>query len=76
MPALRIVPELYASDLTASLHFYTPVLGFRIRYARPEDHFVYLDMDGAELMLEQTTDPARTFISGELGYPFGRGLHL
>ncbi len=27
-------------------------------------------------MLGQTTDPARTFIAGELEHPFGRGLHL
>ncbi|BDP41527.1 glyoxalase [Deinococcus aetherius] len=76
MPAPRIVPELYSSDFAASLDFYTRVLGFRVVYARPEDRFAYLDLGGAELMLEQTTDPARTFIAGELEHPFGRGLHL
>lgn len=76
MPSPRIVPELYSANFAVSLDFYTRVLGFRVVYARPEDRFAYLDLDGAELMLEQTTDPSRTFIAGELEYPFGRGLHL
>lgn len=76
MPAPRLVPELSPSDFAASLDFYTRVLGFRVVYARPEDRFAYLDLDGAELMLEQTSDPARTFLAGELSYPYGRGLHL
>ncbi|WP_425146004.1 bleomycin resistance protein [Deinococcus sp.] len=76
MPAPRIVPELSVSDLILSMAFYTQVLGFAVRYERPEERFAYLELDGAELMIEQTCDPARRFVAAEPEYPFGRGLHL
>ena len=72
----RIVPELYCSDFSRSRRFYTEALGFAVRFERHEERFAYLDLDGAELMIEQTIDPARTFVAGELAYPFGRGMHL
>jgi catechol 2,3-dioxygenase-like lactoylglutathione lyase family enzyme len=72
----KIVPEFYCSDFQRSLTFYGEVLGFTVRYSRPEERFAYLDLDGAELMIEQTTDPSRTFVPGELHFPFGRGMNL
>jgi len=72
----KIVPELYCSDFSRSLHFYTQVLGFGVRYARHEERFAYLDMDGAALMIEQTIEEARTLVAGALDYPFGRGINL
>ena len=72
----RIVPELYTSDFARSLAFYTDVLGFSVRYARPDERFAYLDLEGAHLMLEQTLDPARLLLAGPLEHPFGRGMHL
>jgi len=72
----KIVPELYCSDFSRSLRFYTETLGFSVRYARPEERFAYLDFAGAEVMIEQTVDLARTFVAGELDYPFGRGMNL
>lgn len=71
-----IVPELYVSDFTRSLTFYTVVIGFEVQYARPEEHFVYLSLGAAELMLEQPTLPERTFLAGELVFPYGRGMNL
>ncbi|MDB5046195.1 MAG: glyoxalase, partial [Deinococcus sp.] len=71
-----IVPELYVSDLARSLTFYTAVIGFAVRYSRPEERFVYLELGGAELMLEQPTLPERTFLAGELVFPYGRGMNL
>lgn len=76
MTSQAIVPELYVSDLTRSLAFYVGVIGFRVRYARPEERFVYLELDGAELMLEQPTLSERTFLAGELVFPYGRGMNL
>jgi hypothetical protein len=55
----KLVPELYCSDFARSLKFYTGVLGFFVRYDRPEQRFAYLERDGAELMIEQTVDPGR-----------------
>lgn len=68
-----LVPELYVSNLATSLAFYT-ALGFRIRYARPEERFAYLERDGAELMLEEPR--GRVWLSGSLERPFGRGINL
>jgi len=72
----KIVPEFYCSDFSRSLYFYTEVCGFAVRYSRPEERFAYLDREGAELMIEQTVDLPRTFVAGEIHYPFGRGMHL
>lgn len=71
-----IVPELYVSDFARSLAFYTVIIGFEVRYARPEERFVYLSLGAAELMLEQPTLPERTFLAGELVFPYGRGMNL
>ena len=71
----KIVPELYCTDLERSLNFYTEVCGFSVRYARPEERFAYLELDGAELMLEQTLWRERTFVAAVLAYPFARGMN-
>jgi len=75
----KLVPELNCTDFERSLTFYTDVLGFKVRYARPEQKFAYLEREGAELMLEglaEVEDPGRTYHAGLLEYPFGRGMHL
>ncbi|MGE0715168.1 MAG: bleomycin resistance protein [Alphaproteobacteria bacterium] len=71
-----LVPELYCRDIDRSLAFYTGVVGFAVRYARPEQRFAYLERDGAELMLEQTVEADRTWLAGPLEYPYGRGINL
>jgi len=76
MTAPKLVPELYCSNFERSLAFYAEVLGFRVRYARPEERFAYLDLDGAELMIEQPTEPWRNWSTGNLIPPFGRGINL
>ena len=74
MAAARLVPELYCSDIDRSVTLYVDLLGFHVRFARPEERFVYLDREGAELMLEQPT--SRRFISAELEHPYGRGVNF
>ena len=74
-----LVPELYCRDVARSIAFYTGVLGFAVRYARPEEGFAYLEREGAELMLDAlgSPDPAsRTWLAGPLEPPFGRGINL
>lgn len=73
---MSLVPELYVSDFAGSLAFYTDLIGFRVRYDRPEERFAYLELNGAELMIEQTTTLERTLVAAELAYPYGRGLNL
>ena len=74
MTGARLVPELVCSDLAASLPFYTEVLGFRVRYDRPESGFAYLEREGAELMLDQQSPGS--WLTGEMARPFGRGINL
>jgi catechol 2,3-dioxygenase-like lactoylglutathione lyase family enzyme len=69
-----LVPELICADIERSLGFYTDVLGFHVRFARPEERFAYLEREGAEIMLEQPT--GRMFLVGELTNPYGRGMNL
>lgn len=76
MPDALLVPEFYSSDFLCSLKFYTKTLGFSVRYARMEERFAYLEREGAQLMIEQTVDPARAFVIGELAHPYGRGMNL
>ncbi len=71
-----LVPELDVADLDASLAFYCGILGFTVRYDRPEEGFAYLDRDGAELMLEAAAGPGRRFRTAPLEYPLGRGMNL
>jgi catechol 2,3-dioxygenase-like lactoylglutathione lyase family enzyme len=75
----KLVPELLCSDLEASLDFYVNIIGFRVLYDRPENRFAYLEMDGVEMMLDETPE-----ISSDEGdwwtaratKPYGRGVNF
>jgi catechol 2,3-dioxygenase-like lactoylglutathione lyase family enzyme len=69
-----LVPELLVRDLHRSLAFYCDGCGFRIRFARPEDGFVYIELGQAQMMLELVTEGA--WITAPLDPPFGRGINL
>ena len=69
-----LVPELLVSDIAVSRAFYLDVLGFSVMWERPEEKFLYLGREGAELMLEQPT--GRHFLAGKLEHPYGRGMNL
>jgi catechol 2,3-dioxygenase-like lactoylglutathione lyase family enzyme len=72
----RLIPELEVEDLDQSLEFYTGIIGFTVLYARPEERFVFLDLEGANLMLEQAAGPGRRFPIAPLEHPFGRGVNF
>ena len=72
----RLIPELVCSDVGRSLRFYVDVLGFTAVYARPEEGFAMLDREGARLMLDRRSDGPRTWLTGPLDPPFGRGINL
>jgi catechol 2,3-dioxygenase-like lactoylglutathione lyase family enzyme len=74
MAGARLVPELICADFARSLAFYTDVLGFAVRYARPEERFAYLEREGAELMIEQAV--GRAFLAAPLEHPYGRGVNF
>lgn len=68
----HLVPELSVSDIKSSLEFYQKV-GFRILYERKEDKFAFIELEGNQIMLEEVNGNWNT---GELIYPFGRGLNI
>ena len=69
-----LVPELLVADLGRSQDFYCGLCGFALRFARPEDGFAYLDLGGAQIMLEELS--AEVWITAPLERPFGRGINL
>lgn len=73
MDSNPLVPELKVSDFAKSLQFYTR-LGFRIEFERPEFKFAFLSLEGSQLMIEESGESDWT--TGNLEYPFGRGIHL
>jgi catechol 2,3-dioxygenase-like lactoylglutathione lyase family enzyme len=69
-----LVPELLVRNLDRSLAFYRDGCGFRLRYARAEDGFAYLELGRAQLMLEELS--AESWRTGLLRAPFGRGINF
>jgi len=72
----KLVPELMVSDLDGSLAFWVSCLGFIVAYQRPEDGFAYLDLKGAQVMLEQVDPDAGQWLTAPLAKPYGRGINL
>lgn len=70
-----LVPELHCKNIKKSVAFYTEILGFSVKYERPEEGFAYLQRGEAEIMLDQL-GKTRDWISGPLEYPFGRGVNF
>lgn len=69
-----LVPELLVRDLDRSRAFYCGVCGFALRFARPEDGFAYLQLGGAQIMLEEAGP--ESWLTAPLEPPFGRGINL
>ena len=74
--ACAITPELDVADLQKSLAFYVGVIGCKIEFERQEERFVYIDLEGAPLMLQEAAGPGRRFRTAPLEHPYGRGINL
>ncbi|MDF9616405.1 VOC family protein [Pseudomonas entomophila] len=74
-PRSKLVPELIVTDLQRSLAFWVSDLGFQVAYRRPEEGFAYLDLGGAQIMLEQVNLQDQ-WITGRLEAPLGRGINF
>jgi catechol 2,3-dioxygenase-like lactoylglutathione lyase family enzyme len=72
-----LVPEFSVSDWRAARSFYCELIGFSVRYERPEDGFCYLELGGAQLMIDQI-GLGRDFDipDAPLQRPFGRGINV
>lgn len=72
----KVVPELYCTNIKKSVNFYCNILGFSLKYDRPEHGFAYLQREGAEIMLEELGHTERKWITAELTHPYGRGVNF
>lgn len=68
----KLIPELSVSNIEKSKDFYL-MLGFRVMYERKENKFVFLELNGCQLMIEEINDNWNT---GKLEYPYGRGINI
>lgn len=69
----RLVPELDVFDLGQSKNFWCKILGFQIAYQRSENRFVYIELQGSQVMLNQYNGNWET---GTLQRPLGRGINF
>ena len=68
-----LIPELSVINIEESKRFYIDILGFKLEYERVEDKFAFLSLGDVQLMIEEVNGYWNT---GELEYPFGRGINL
>lgn len=69
-----LVPELNVRYLERSLAFWRDLLGFRVVYGRPQEGFVYLELERLQVMLERIG--ADSWKTADLEPPLGRGINL
>ena len=69
-----LIPELTVSDLERTRQFYIGILSFRLEYQRPEDRFLFLSLDGNQMMFEQLHEDG--WNTGPLQHPYGRGVNF
>lgn len=68
----KLIPELSVSNINRSRDFYIQ-LGFEVKYERKDDKFVFLEMNGSQIMLQEINDNWNT---GKLEFPYGRGVNF
>lgn len=73
---MRVIPELQCTDIEATKRFYVKVLGFEVRFERPEERFAYFTREGVDLMSEELYGPGRRWHTGDMELPLGRGVNL
>ena len=72
----KLVPEFIVSDLSKSLTFWCDYLGFNVIYDCFDEKFAYLDLNGAQIMLEQRSNLVRQWLTGPMDYPLGQGINF
>ena len=69
-----LIPELSVTDIEKSKWFYIDLLGFKLEYEREGDKFLFVSLEEeTQMMLEEINGYWDT---GELKYPFGRGINF
>lgn len=67
-----LIPELSVTNLEKSKEFYVNI-GFEIKYEREEDKLCFLQLEEAQLMIQEINN---IWPNGKLDYPFGRGINF
>lgn len=67
-----LIPELSVSDIDKSVEFYKTI-GFEVMYERPENKFYFLQLEDNQIMIEQNNNNWNT---GDMEYPYGRGINI
>ena len=67
-----LMPGLRVSNIENSKDFYLKI-GFKVMYEIKEDKFYFLQLENNQIMIEEGLEEWKT---GELEYPFGRGINL
>ena len=67
-----LIPELSVSNIDISKKFYMD-LGFQVKYERKEDKFCFLQLEENQIMIEENNNNWNT---GNLEYPYGRGINI
>ncbi len=67
-----LIPELSVTDINKSRDFYL-ALGFEIKYERPENKFIFLQLEENQIMIEEINGH---WSVGEMQHPFGNGINL
>lgn len=70
----KLIPELSVTNLENSLKFYKTI-GFDIKYERPENKFVFLEMDEIQFMVQEITNNDKWDVA-PLTFPFGNGINF
>ncbi|WP_414839198.1 bleomycin resistance protein [Carnobacterium sp. TMP28] len=70
----KMVPELTVFNIKESKHFYIKMLGFKIIFERPEDNFIFIELNGTQLMLEEYHKDGWNV--GDMRYPLGQGINF
>ncbi len=73
---MKVVPEIYCTDLEVTRNFYLNVLQMEVKYERSEDLFIYFAREGIGIMVEQFDSADRKWITEKLEKPFGRGVNF
>jgi len=69
----KLIPELIVNNVEKSINFYKDILKFKLDYERKEDKFAFLSFQGSQLMIQEKN---KTWETGKLEYPFGRGINF
>ena len=67
-----LIPELSVTNILTSTKFYV-LLGFKVKYERKENKFVFLEYENNQIMIEEINN---NWSVGKLSYPFGNGINL